>query len=183
MEVPPLHASVASASRSSAPTERLIGESRTSRSSVHGAAVRALLVTSLLASLCDRSCGNGILTIARSTPRRSLLPGGAQLRMPGKEGVLRLAGRAGSGLPWGPTLRLRGGGTEEEQRLRVLQVLHDCLEATLSADGAMRQQGESTLRSMQHEVIALSPPALPPGMLRVPPRNGGDSGGRATRKP
>jgi hypothetical protein len=145
-----MHPSMASASRSSAPTERLIGKSRARLAPriYWGVEVRALLVASLLASLCERSCGNGILTMARSTPRISLPPGGAQL--PGKEGV-RLARRSRSGLPAGPTLRLRGGATEEDQRLRILQVLHDCLEATLSPDGAMRKQGESTLRSMQHE--------------------------------
>jgi hypothetical protein len=136
--------------RRSSPMVHQRGRSRrqpTSRSGARGAVLCVLLSIALSASLCARSCGNGLLTRAHSASPGRLWTGS---EMP--HGTHTAAGRRAGLFPAGPTLRLRGGATEVEQRLRVLQVLHDCLEATLAVDASLREQGERTLRGMQHEV-------------------------------
>jgi len=59
---------------------------------------------------------------------------------------LELRGEAG-----GTRLRLRGGRVnlmESEEGMRMLHTVHGCLEATLSADQRIREEGEAALRQV-----------------------------------
>jgi hypothetical protein len=73
---------------------------------------------------------------------------------------LELRGEAG-----GTRLRLRGGGVnlmESEEGMRMLHTVHGCLEATLSADQRIREEGEAALRQVRHPFLLLPfPSSLP----------------------